>query len=73
MKWGQNIFVKTFLPLNAMGINFAGKITYKLASIIAQYTFFLVINHMRIALSSLNINQKSNQRYILYDKVTLYR
>ena len=43
-----------------------------LASTIAQYTLFLVISDMRTALSPLNINQKTKQRYMLYDNVICY-
>ena len=40
-----------------------------LASIIAQYTFFLVINDMRTALSSLITNQKTKTTlYLIYKK-----
>ena len=41
-------------------MHFGGKITYILASIVAQYTFVLVINDVRTALSPLISTRRQN-------------
>ena len=55
------LFWKNIFTIECCGnsIHFEGKITYMLASITAQLTFFLVINDMRTALSFPNINWKT--------------
>ena len=76
--WHKTHFVKIFLPLNDVGIQyiFGGNITHMLASIIAQCTIVLDINDMRTALSPLNTSQKTNWRSMLFvtmlHVITLY-
>ena len=57
-----------FIIINFEQVNACWDVSLHKCSI---YVFF-VINVMRTELSSLNVNPKPKQRYMLYDNVTLY-